>query len=170
MFCFHYWRRREPPVSLSCGNFRSGFIANAMFLVFILVVPNNFHGKTNGLVHLAHSHKEIDLSSAQLTTTTTTTHTEFFPLLATTGSARSPQLRVFSFEFFAKQYCFTQCEKFATVKIRVWALFQFTEGNYMFFSHYRRRREPPVSLRCGCFRSSFLQNSTVLHKAKNLQR
>ena len=29
-------------------------------------------------------------------------------------------MRVFSFEFFAKQYCFTQGEKFATVKQRVW--------------------------------------------------
>ena len=55
----------------------------------------------------------------------------FLPLLAATGAASVPQKRVFSFEFFAKQYCFTQGDKFATVKIRVWALFQFTEGNYM---------------------------------------
>ena len=34
----------------------------------------------------------------------------------------------------------------------------------MFFSHYWRRREPPVSLRCGEFRSSFLKNVIVLRK------
>ena len=39
--------------------------------------------------------------------------------------------------------------------------FPFSTVLHMFFSHYWRRREPPVSLSCGRFRSSFLQNSIV---------
>ena len=48
MFFSHYWRRREPPVFLRCGCFRSGFIVNVIFLVLFLFFENIFIGKTNG--------------------------------------------------------------------------------------------------------------------------
>ena len=78
------------------------------------------------------------------------------------SSGFSIKIKIYNLFYMRKQ--------FATVKIMVRAFFQFNEGNYMFFSHYRRRREPPVLLSIGCFRSSCLQNSTVVHKATKLQR
>ena len=48
MFFFHYWRRREPPVSLRIADFRSAFIVYGHFLFFILVFEKFFSGKTNG--------------------------------------------------------------------------------------------------------------------------
>ena len=99
----------------------------------------------------------------------------FFSLLATTGAASTAQYRLFSFAFFETCYCFIQANKFATVKWRVWR--SMCKSNhfsiYIFksvFSHYRRRREPPVSLICGEFRSSFGKSNIYFRKREHLQR
>ena len=46
---FHYWRRREPPLSLRGDDSHSGFIVHVNFLVFIFVSPKICNGKTKGL-------------------------------------------------------------------------------------------------------------------------
>ena len=72
---------------------------------------NIFHIKTNGFcdflrfsIHFPFGrHFSMNLHKEKIIfTTATTTHTEFFPLLATTESARLPQMRTFSLQFFEK--------------------------------------------------------------------
>ena len=48
MFCFHYWRRREPPVSLSIGDYFSGFTIKVKIYVLFYKGRIFFTGKTNG--------------------------------------------------------------------------------------------------------------------------
>ena len=35
MFCFHYWRRRDPPVPLSCGDSFSSFLKKCIVFVSV---------------------------------------------------------------------------------------------------------------------------------------
>jgi len=48
-YVYRYWRRREPPGRLSCGDVHSVFINYGHFVMFILVLPNVCNGKLKGL-------------------------------------------------------------------------------------------------------------------------
>ena len=102
MILSHSRRRREPPVSLRCGEFRSSF------------------GKSN-------------------------------------------------LYFRKREHLQRQNKGFGDPYVNQYT-FQFTEENHMFFSHYRRRRDPPVSLSCGEFRSSFGKSNLYFRKREPLQR
>ena len=97
---FHYWRRREPPVPLRGGEFRSSFwkldvvfVSCEFFLsIFIMLFSFDtllrrkyFDTLLRRNYFYTNLHKEI---------------TCFLPLLATTGAARCPQMRSFSFGFY----------------------------------------------------------------------
>ena len=82
----------------------------------------------------------------------------FFSLLATTGAASVPQMRLFSFAFYSKsqKHVFHtrgqnnfigKTHGFCTLPIYI-------RTPHVFF-HYWRRRDPPVSLRCGENSSGF---------------
>ena len=73
---FHYWRRREPPVSLRCDYFHSAFTTKVKIYVLFLVRQKFFLGKTKGLGTLP-----IYISKSHV----------FFSLLAATGAASIAQ-------------------------------------------------------------------------------
>ena len=84
--CIHYWRRREPPGSLRCGAFSSGFTTKVKIQVVIYKGPKFFTGKTNGF-------STFVCLSLTLQPRLHRKHTCLFPLLATAGAASIPQMR-----------------------------------------------------------------------------
>ena len=61
-FCFHSWRRRDPPESLRCGDYFSGFTIKVKIYVLFYKGRKFFTGKTNGFFTFfnfsLHLHKE----------------------------------------------------------------------------------------------------------------
>ena len=88
MFCSHYWRRREPPVSLSHGEYFSSFSIKVIFLLLFYTERKFFTGKTNGFFTFGHF-PYVN-----------------FPLLATTGAASVAQSRRVFLEFFHQSHFF----------------------------------------------------------------
>ena len=141
MLCFHYWRRREPPGSLSAGDFRSGFIAKAMFLVFILVVPKKFHGKTNGLVHLANYIRKSHM---------------FFSTIGGDGSRQCPSVApIFVRVLQQKPFVwssFWQCQQILTEKQMVWCTWPIHIRKSSYIVKYKCQTDmSTIDVKCTCF-------------------
>ena len=51
MFYFHYWRRRQPPVYLSCGEFRSNFLKKCIVLNEAQICNGKYKGLANPCVN-----------------------------------------------------------------------------------------------------------------------
>ena len=148
MFLFPLWRRVETPVSLSIACVRLRFWKKYCFWWGGNICKGEIKGlaiyvKIKTLLKL---HKEA---------------TCFFPLLATTGAASVPQLRRVLFElFFSKCTAFDGAKtcngkiKGLAIHVKINTLSNLQKETTCFFPHYWRRREPPVSLSCGEFRSS----------------
>ena len=83
--------------------FLIGFLAKSQKTLLPYTLLNIFHINPRYFLFLCIFFTVLNLHKETIIlTTATTTHTEFFPLLATTGSARSPRMRRFSLQFFEK--------------------------------------------------------------------
>jgi len=95
MMCFHYRRRREPPVSLRTAYFHLAFLEFGHLLVFILggilVLPNICNGKIRGWAIHVQINTLLNIHKKSLC---------FVSTMATTGTASVAQNRLFPFGFY----------------------------------------------------------------------
>ena len=182
MFWSHYWRRREPPVGLICGEFRSRFFWKS---VLFFVMKQICNGKTKGLAIQYIFHDCLNLHKENSYVFFHYWRSQEPPVLIRCGEFRS--------SLFWKSVLFLMGGKICNGKTKGLAIqcifhcffensseicIQYIfhdclnlhkENAYVFF-HYWRSQEPPVFPRCGEFRSSFLKKCIVFRNEKNLQR
>ena len=90
------------------------------------------------------------------------------------------QMFFFTFLLFALNFPFGAFNPFFTTVLKTVVKYVFntffttvwiySRKMHMFFFHYWRSQEPPVSLSCGEFRSSFAKSNLYFSKGENLQR
>ena len=153
MFFFHYWRRREPGVSLRCGDSRCSFL--------------NFNVKMSTVGKFASVKQRVWRSmckSIHFWIYIRKPHVFFHywrrrepPVLLSIADFRSAFIVYGHFLFFIlvlPKICNGKTKGLANL-MQINTLLNVHKEMHMFFSHYWRRREPPVSLRCPRFRSGF---------------
>ena len=155
MFFSHYWRRREPPVSLSIACFFSGFTIKVKIYVLFYKGRKFFTGKTNGFFTFLnlYSKKCIGPLKRKVLQVLNRENACFASTIGDGGSRQVASVAaILSRVFLIFVLRFSKDETFFTVFVdSVSPLCIFL----MFCFHYWRRRDPPGRLVCGDSFSSF---------------